>query len=116
MVDFEALCRLPCCGGALDGTFMAMKKPSDFGDTYFYNKKFIAFIVLACMDAIWLIEGAVENNGWKVLTERPSVRQTVVCCALHNMCGRHQCPFEPGWLPDESSYINTTPPKLQVTQ
>ena len=51
MVDFEALCGLPCCGGALDGTFMAMKKPSEFGDTYFYNKKFIAFIVLACMDA-----------------------------------------------------------------
>ena len=35
----------------MDGTFMAMKKPSDFGDTYFDNKKFIAFIVLACMDA-----------------------------------------------------------------
>ena len=28
MVDFEALCGLPCCAGALDGTFMAMKKPS----------------------------------------------------------------------------------------
>ena len=31
MMDFEALCGLPCCGVALDGTFMAMKKPSDFG-------------------------------------------------------------------------------------
>ena len=51
MVDFEALCGLPCCSGALDGTFMAMKKPSDFGDTYFCYKKFIAIIVLACVDA-----------------------------------------------------------------
>ena len=51
MVDFEALYGLPCCGGALDGTFMAMKKPSDLGDTYFCYKKFIAIIVLACVDA-----------------------------------------------------------------
>ena len=29
MVDFEALCGLPCCGGALDGTFMPITKPSD---------------------------------------------------------------------------------------
>ena len=26
MVDFEALCGLPYCGGTLDGTFMSMKK------------------------------------------------------------------------------------------
>ena len=25
MVDFQSLCGLPCCGGALDGTFMPMK-------------------------------------------------------------------------------------------
>ena len=33
IVDFESLCGLPCCGGALDGTFMPFKKPSEFGDT-----------------------------------------------------------------------------------
>lgn len=38
MVDCQALCRLPCCVGALDGTFMSMKKPSNFGDTYFCYK------------------------------------------------------------------------------
>ena len=36
---------------------------------------------------IWSIVGAVENNGMKVLTERPSVRQTsgsgVFCPAQH---------------------------------
>ena len=48
MVDFEALCGLPCCGGALDGTLMPIKKPADFGDTYFCYKKFTAIIVLAC--------------------------------------------------------------------
>ena len=51
MVDFEALCGLPCCAGALDGTFMPMKKPSEFGDTYFCYKRFTAIIVLACVDA-----------------------------------------------------------------
>ena len=210
MVDFEALCGLPCCGGALDGTFMAMKKPSDFGDTYFCYKKFIAIIVLACVDARgiftyvnagrpgsvgdsytyrhsllfqkiasgeWLAHSPRTISGvnvkpfivadsafplsatcmkcyevgqpayrrsfnyslirtrrvveqafgrlkgrWKIMDGKCSlkdpvfVRQVaVVCCALHNMCERHQCPFEPGWLPDESSYINTTPPNLQVT-
>ena len=51
MVDFEALCGLPCCAGALDGIFMPMKNPSEFGDTYFCYKKFTAIIVLACVDA-----------------------------------------------------------------
>ena len=30
---------------------MPMKKPSEFGDTYFCYKKFTAIIVLACVDA-----------------------------------------------------------------
>ncbi len=33
MVDFEALCGLLYCAGALDGTFMPIKKPGMFGDT-----------------------------------------------------------------------------------
>ena len=41
MVDFESLCGLPFCGGAIDGTFVPIKKPEDFGDTYYcYNKQF----------------------------------------------------------------------------
>ena len=51
MVDFEALCGLPCCGGTLDGTFMPIKKPADFGVTYFCYMTFTAIIVLACGDA-----------------------------------------------------------------
>ena len=53
MVDFRALCGLPRCAGALDNTFMPMKKPTEFGDTYCY-KKFTAIIVLACVDARWI--------------------------------------------------------------
>ena len=49
MVDSQSLCGLPCCGGALDGTFMPIKTPSDFGDTYYCYKHFI--IVLGCVDA-----------------------------------------------------------------
>ena len=51
MLDFESLCGLPCCGGAIDGTFMPIKKPSDFGDTYYCYKHFTAIIVLRCVDA-----------------------------------------------------------------
>ena len=210
MVDFEALCGLPCCGGALDGTFMPMKKPSEFGDTYFCYKKFIAIIVLGCVDARgiftyvnagrpgsvgdsytyrhsimsqkiasgeWLAHSPKSIMGvnvkpfvvadsafplastcmkcyevgqpayrrsfnyslirtrrvveqafgrlkgrWKIMDGKCALKDpvftrqvAVVCCALHNVCERHQCPFEPGWLPDESAYINTMPLNLQVT-
>ena len=49
MLDFESLCGLPCCGGAIDGTFMPIKKPSDF--TYYCYKHFTGIIVLGCVDA-----------------------------------------------------------------
>ena len=185
---------------------MAMKKPSDFGDTYFCYKKFIAMIVLACVDVRgiftyvnagrlgslgdsytyrhsllfqkiasgeWLAHSPRTISGvnmkpfiiadsafplsstcmkccevgqpgyrrsfsyslirmmrvfgglkgrWNIMDGKCSIKDpvfvrqvAVVCCALHNMCKRHQCPFEPGWLPDESSYTNTTPINLQVT-
>ena len=51
MVDFESLCGLPCCGGALDGTFMQIKKPQIYGDIYYCYKHFTAIIVLGCVDA-----------------------------------------------------------------
>ena len=39
----------------------------------------------------------------------------MVCRGLHNVCERHHCEFEPGWLSDESAYVDTTPSNLQVT-
>ena len=38
-------------GIALDGTFMSIKKPAEYGDTYFCYKHFNAIIVLGCVDA-----------------------------------------------------------------
>ena len=210
LVDFEALCGLPCCGGALDGTFMPIKKPAEYGDTYFCYKHFNAIIVLGCVDARgiftyvnagrpgsvgdsytfrhsalyqkvtsgeWLahspqtIEGVqvnpflvadaafplaatcmkcYEGSGlppqkhsfnyslirtrrvveqafgrlkgrWKVMDGHCKIsdpvfvrRVAMVCCGLHNVCERHQCPFEPGWLPDQSAYVDTTPASLQA--
>ena len=35
-------------------------------------------------------------------------RVALVCCALHNVCERHQCPFEDSWLPDPTAYSITT--------
>ena len=210
LVDFEALCGLPCCGGALDGTFMPIKKPAEYGDTYFYYKHFNAIIVLGYVDARgiftyvnvgqpgsvgdsytfrhsalyqkvtsgeWLahspqtIEGVqvnpflvanaafplaatymkcYEGSGlpphkhsinyslirtrrvvqqafgrlkgrWKVMDGHCKISDSVfvrrvamVCCGLHNVCERHQCPFEPGWRPDQSAYVDTTPASLQA--
>ena len=210
MVDFEDLCGVPMCAGALDGTFMGIKKPTEYGDTYFCYKKFIAIIVLACVDARgiftsvnagrpgsvgdsytyrhsemykrikqgeWLghpqrtIEGdtikpflvadaafpleaicmkcydvpqtpqarsfnyslirtrrVVEQafgrlkGRWRIMDGRCATRDpvfarkiAVVCCALHNICERHKCTFEDGWLPDESAYISNTPTHLQTS-
>ena len=200
----ESLCGLPCCGGAIDGTFMPIKKPSDFSDIYYCYKPFTATIVLGCVDARgifayvnagrpgsvgdsntyrhsllyqriangeWLshsprkIEGVpvkpflvadadfpLESScmkcfdmgnvpqkrsfNYSLIRTRRVVEQTfgrlkgrgkvmdgqcrvndpvfvrkvaMICCALHNVCERHQCPFEPGWLPDECTYVNSRP-------
>ena len=211
MVVCEALCGLPWCCGTLDGTFVPIKKPVDYKDTYFCYKKFTAITVLACMDARgiftyvnagrpscfgdsytnrhniiyqkvasdeWLAHSPKdygrmrvmpyacliqplllntlassvvklvsslqaqlqlqcnphnESGGacilysrsmgrWRImdgrcmLTDPVIARQVaVVCCLPHNVCERHQCTFEPDWLPDEISTIQTMPANLQTT-
>ena len=192
MVDFEALCGLPFCAGALDSTFMPIKKPEEFGDTYFCYKKFCSIIVLGCVDARgiftyvnagrpgsigdscafchsllyekiscgeWLarssrlIEGVCvkpflvadsafpldstcmkcyDNTGTMANYKRSfnySLIRTrrVVEQAFGRLKGRwrimdgpcvvqwHQCPFEPGWLPDKSAFVQATPANLQAT-
>lgn len=207
MVDFESLSGLPMCAGALDGTFMEIKKPSEFGDTYYCYKHMMAIIILGCVDARgiftyvnagrpgsvgdsytyrlsplyqkirsgeWLdhsprqieqynvkpflvadsafplacnmmkcFEGTslphwkhsfnysvirtrrvVEQafgrlkGRWKVvekcnLNDPVFARQVaMVCCALHNVCERHQCPFENAWLPDPSAYSTLLLPQV----
>ena len=205
MCDFQSLCGLPLCAGALDGTFMKIRKPMVFGDTYYCYKRYTAIIVLGCVDARgiftyvnagrpgsvgdsytyrhsllfkkiqdkeWLnrvpekIEGedvqpylvadsafplssslmkcydVLPNSGilrpckrsfnyalirtrrvveqafgrlkgrWKIMDgcnlNDPTFasRVALVCCALHNICERHQCPFESTWLPDDSAYTD----------
>ena len=53
------------------------------------------------------------KGWWKVMdghcnaNDPVFVRQVaIVCCGLHNVCERHPCPFEPGWLPDPSAYVD----------
>ena len=50
MRDSESLCGLPHCASALDGTFMKIKKPTEFGDSYYCYKCFTAIIVFGCVD------------------------------------------------------------------
>ncbi|BDA44360.1 probable nuclease HARBI1 [Coccomyxa sp. Obi] len=52
MTDFETLMGLEQCGGAIDGTFVKIKRPSgDFGFRYWCYKGFDALLVLATVDA-----------------------------------------------------------------
>ena len=51
MTDFESLCKLPMCAGAIDGTFIRITKPTNFGDAFYCYKKYCAILLLACVDA-----------------------------------------------------------------
>eukprot|EP00117_Sycon_ciliatum_P039940 scpid76492/ scgid29430/ Putative nuclease HARBI1; Harbinger transposase-derived nuclease len=50
MTGFEDLANLRLCAGAIDGTFVHIKKPALWGDTYWCYKNFIAIIMLAVCD------------------------------------------------------------------
>ena len=54
------------------------------------------------------------KGRWKIV-DKSSLRDPVfarrvalVCCALHNVCERHRCPFEESWLPDPTAYTDTS--------
>ena len=61
MDDFESLCHLPRCCGAVDGTFMKIIKPVDFGDAYRCHKGYPAILILGCVDARGVFTN--ENSG-----------------------------------------------------
>ena len=55
------------------------------------------------------------KGRWKIMDGRCMLNDPVfarhvamVCCGLHNVCERHNCAFEPGWLPEEIAYVETT--------
>ena len=191
------------CAGAIDGTFMQIKKPTEFGDTYYCYKHIMAIIILGCVDGRgiftdvdagkpgsvgdsyayrssslftkvnnreWLSQPSCQldtqtitplfvadsafplapatmkcyddtllphwkrsfnyslirtrrvveqafgrlKGQWKIV-DKSSLRDPVfarhvalVCCALHNVCERHRCPFEESWLPDPTAYTDTS--------
>ena len=49
--EFSGLCSLPCCAGAMNGTFMKIEKPCKWGDAYFCCKKHMAIILFVCVGA-----------------------------------------------------------------
>ena len=50
IASFRGKHRLPLCAGALDGTFIIMKKPALWGDTYWCYKNRIAILMLGVCD------------------------------------------------------------------
>ena len=50
MAGFRDLAQLPMCAGAIDGTFVHIKKPALWGDNYWCYKNFIAIHMLAVCD------------------------------------------------------------------
>ena len=52
MRDLESLCGLPMCAGAIDGMFMQIKKPTEFGDSYYCYNPLSA--VAVCVNLHWL--------------------------------------------------------------
>ena len=52
---FELLSGLPGCCGAIDGTFMHINKPVEFGDAYYCYKQYPALLIFACVTSRGLI-------------------------------------------------------------
>ena len=50
IVDMEDLAGLPQCAGAIDGTFVHIKKPTAYGDSYYCYKKITSIMLLATVD------------------------------------------------------------------
>ena len=61
--DFESLCGMPHCSGALDGTFMKIQRPTEFGDLYFCYKCFTAIIVFGCVNGQGIFMITYVNAG-----------------------------------------------------
>lgn len=51
MADFESLCGLPQCAGAIDGCFIPMETPTGISDKYWCYKNIHAIISLVVVDA-----------------------------------------------------------------
>ena len=51
MAKFEAKSHLKMCAGSLDGTFMKIRKPHQWGDAYWCYKNYCAITILAVVDA-----------------------------------------------------------------
>eukprot|EP00117_Sycon_ciliatum_P011281 scpid87918/ scgid4458/ len=51
MANFEQLSNLPMCAGAVDGTFVQIVKPVQYGDIYWCYKQMSAILLLACVDS-----------------------------------------------------------------
>ena len=70
MTDFEGLCKLPGCCGAIDGTFIRIIKPSGpWGDVYYCCKKYTAIMIFACVDArgifMYMKAGDPGSNSYR---------------------------------------------------
>jgi hypothetical protein len=83
MVDFEALCSMPQCCGAIDGTFMKINKPVKDGDAFYCYKKYPAIIIFACVDArgrfTYVNTGAPGSMGDAAVWNRSTLKYK-----LHN--------------------------------
>lgn len=211
MKEFETLSHMERCAGAVDGTFMKLKKPPIlFGDSYWCYKKYCAIIILGTVDACGLFTNVnagragsagdasvyatstltrkIHEKKWLTVKERRNARFRVggtyirpylvgdsafplsatlmkcyddggcltpaqrtfnyrvirtrrvveqafgrlkgrwqilvnnhlddpdfardialVCCGLHNICERWNCPAEPTWLANSAAYSRYHP-------
>ena len=83
MVGFEALCGLPCCGGALDDKPMPIKKSAKYGYTYSCYDHFNAIIVLGCVDARGIFTYVNTGRPGSV-GDSYAFRHSAVCLKISN--------------------------------
>ena len=95
LTDFEHLDSLPQCAGAVDGTFMHIRKPTRYRDSYRCYKQHTAILILAVVDARGVF--TYVNSG------HPG---SVGAAAAFNTSRLYQKLQTRAWLGDNSKLIN----------
>ena len=95
---FKALCNLPGCGGAVDGTFMRILKPITYGDAYYCYKGYPSILLLLCVDSTGFITysncGRAGSAGDAAVFNSSMLKE--------NLESRH-------WLPGRGCEVNGVP-------
>ena len=72
IANFEAVSRLKRWAGSLDGTFMKIRKPSEWGDAYWCYKDYCAILILGVVDCDGYFTYVDAGRAGSLVMQSPS--------------------------------------------